>query len=58
MQSLPSTYAVLPNACRLPTARRRSDLAERERPPPRGGRLPRNEGSKAVPTVVRSSLTP
>jgi hypothetical protein len=37
MQNLASTYAV-PNACRLPAARQRSDLAERERPPPARGR--------------------
>ena len=35
MQNLPSIYAVLPSACRLPAARWRSDVAERERPPPR-----------------------
>ena len=57
MQNLPSTYAALPSACPLP----RRDVA---RILPTGsvrrlaGRLLRNEGRRAVPTVMPCSSTP
>jgi hypothetical protein len=54
MQNLPSTYAVLPNACRLPAARRRSDLAEPERLPPRP--TPRQRKQQSHPHGVASLL--
>ena len=58
MQNLPSTYAVRHNACWLPAARRRSDLAEWERTPPRGGDSSATTASEPLPPVVRCSLTP